>query len=58
MALRTREILVLGSAAPGLGQHDDWYDGADAGAGEFIMQSQEVGVAPFGGDQGRVAWLG
>src|SRR5229473_1400230 len=43
--------LVLGPAAPGLGQHDDRDDRADARAGQFVVQGEEVGVAPFGGQQ-------
>jgi hypothetical protein len=38
--------LVLGAAAPGLGQHDDRDDRADARAGQFVMQGEEYGVAP------------
>src|SRR6266568_1502224 len=44
--------LVLGSAAPGLGQDDGGHERADAGGGGFVVQGEEVGVAPFGGEQG------
>src|SRR5262245_52603653 len=30
--------LVLGAAAPGLGQHDDRHNGADPRGGEFVME--------------------
>ena len=43
--------LVLGSAAPGLGEDDDGHDGPDAGGGDLVVQGEEVGVAPFGGQQ-------
>src|ERR1039457_5199081 len=41
--------LVLGPAAPGLGQQDDRDDRADVRAGHLVVQGEEVGVAPFGG---------
>ena len=41
--------LVLGSAAPGLGQDDDRDERPDARAGQLIVQGEEVRVEPFGG---------
>src|SRR6266851_2687580 len=43
--------LVLGSAAPGLGQDDDWDERPDPRAGQFIVQGEEVRVKPFGRQQ-------
>jgi hypothetical protein len=40
--------LVLGSAAPGLGQDDDRDNGADASCGYLVVEGQEVGAAAFG----------
>src|SRR5450755_1509417 len=51
-ALEDPGDLVLGSAAPGLGQHDDRDDRADVRGGHLVVQGEEVGVAPFGGEQG------
>jgi len=41
--------LVLGTAAPGLGQDHDWDERSDARSGQFVMQGEEVWVVPFGG---------
>jgi hypothetical protein len=43
--------LVLGTAAPGLGQDGDRDERSDARDGQFIVQGEEVWVAPFGGQQ-------
>ena len=43
------------SAAPGLGQDNDRDDRPDPRGGEFVVQGQEVGVAPFGGQQRTVS---
>src|SRR5258706_12516225 len=51
-ALEHAGDLVLGSAAPGLGQHDDGHERAYAGGGDFVVQGEEVGAVPFGGEQG------
>jgi hypothetical protein len=40
--------LMLRSAPPGLGQDNDR---PDPGGGQFVVQGQEIGVAPFGGQQ-------
>ena len=39
--------LVLGTAAPGLGQDDDRDERPDARTGQFVVQGEEVRVAPF-----------
>src|SRR5690349_19699024 len=44
--------LVLRAAAPGLGQHDNRDDRADARGSQLVVQGQEVGIAPLGGDKG------
>jgi hypothetical protein len=43
--------LVLGTAAPGLGQDDDRDERPDVRTGQFVVQGEEVRVAPFGGEQ-------
>jgi hypothetical protein len=43
------EDLVLGAAAPGLGQDDDRDERSDPRAGQFVVQGEEVWVVPFGG---------
>ena len=41
--------LVLGTAAPGLGQDHDRDERPDARSGQFVVQGEEVWVVPFGG---------
>jgi len=43
--------LVLGSAAPGLGQDDDRDERPDTCRGHLVVQGEEIGVAPLGGEQ-------
>jgi hypothetical protein len=50
-ALEDTRDLVLGAAAPGLGQDDDRDDRADVCGGDLVVQGQEVGIAPFGGQE-------
>jgi hypothetical protein len=51
MSQPCRGDLVLGSAAPGLGQDGDGDDGADPRCGELVVQGEGAGVAAFGGEQ-------
>ena len=46
--------LVLGTAAPGLGQDDDRDERPDARLGQFVVQGEEVRVGPFGEQRARV----
>src|ERR1019366_6878143 len=50
-AFQDARDLVLGSAAPGLGQDDDGDEGADAGGGELVVQREEVRVAALCGQE-------
>src|SRR5450755_379467 len=50
-ALEDTRDLVLGAAAPGLGQHDHRDDRADARGGDLVVQGQGVRIAPFGGQE-------
>jgi hypothetical protein len=43
--------LVLGPAAPGLGQDDNRDDGADASCGDLVVEGEEVGVAALSGQE-------
>lgn len=50
-ALEDARDLMLEAAAPGLGEYHHRHDRADAGSRQLLVQSKEVRVSTFGGQE-------